>query len=489
MSNNRLRTASALAVSVVLLATPALGQGTAGESGDMVLLKAEIKMLKSLLTKQREQMNALQKQIADLTASVQQLRQLSAPGPTPAAPAPAPVPEPALPTPQPRPARVTELPRTTERPVVPPGFPYRPPPGPGVPPDMPRMPRPGPYQPPAQTPKTDFATIGELVNSLPANLVPPDPRISPTARIKLEQEVGFRNAGKTLTTEVAVASVKPAARGAVQIIGTAEATARGQKIPCSVTATFRPAEAAKLKQVAAGQKATVAGAIFRLGFAGAPVGQTQQPSIQVTLSECLLVSAGTAGATAAEMKPDFASVQALISALPKELISTGPESPDEAKAKSAQLAAWIQARLAGKVLAAEASVQQFNLSGGRNVRAQLYHGPPKKKSTYMCFLEGAFSGDEGNKVIRSGKGTDVKIMGRIITATIAGAARFPRIELQLRDCRVTSAAPPPADRGRRLEPPPGRPDDGRGRRLQPPGRPDERDRMLMPPIGPGGRRP
>ena len=75
MSNNRLRTASALAVSVVLLATPALGQGTAGESGDMVLLKAEIKMLKSLLTKQREQMNALQKQIADLTAR-QQLRQI-----------------------------------------------------------------------------------------------------------------------------------------------------------------------------------------------------------------------------------------------------------------------------------------------------------------------------------------------------------------------------------------------------------------------------
>ncbi len=432
--------AATLAASALLLAGAAAAQESSETSNDTVLLQAEVKMLKALFAKHQEQLGALQKQIAELSAQMQQLQAQVA---------------------------AASQARAAAQPATPPATP-------GATPVEPPFPTPTPAR------SDNFATVSDLLNAFPPQLLGAG-ELQPLERQRLSRQADAQSVGKSVSAEIVATAAEDEGRGGLRVTGnTAPVRAAGGMTACTIVGFFDASQKAALGEVTRGRKISMTGRIASVSITSARSRPGAGPEVFIHLTDCR--SGPPAGGEAALPRPVPSeapspqpaekplTIQALIGSIPKESLSSPTDTPEQAKAKDAQLEAWIRQQLVGKMLQDEATIQGFAIMGGGIVQARLYYGPPQEQSEYMCQFDATFPAGQADAVIRTGKGKKGQFQGTIAGARIFAAVRFPRIEIQLKDCKLESGQ-----------------DQGQEDR----GRPPTADwpRIQEPPIGPGGRRP
>ncbi len=416
------------------LAGPTLGQVGPRRGDDAALMRAEMRMLTSLVSKQNQQIKALDKQIAALASDLRQLTQLckqisEAQAKLAQTPRPAPVP-----TPGPLPARAAA-----------PTPPLRP----GTAPVVRAAPK------PVERPKADFGGIASLLNAIPVNLLSPSTGAGAARRTELAERTSLRHAGKTLVAEIVVASVQPGAKGAVEVTGTANAHRRNKMVKCSLLAAFAPGEGAKLKEVAPGQSILVIGNVAEL-----QPSQAGGSDFRISLSKSRLVSVGSAARAATPRAPTltvttadlpkekFASIDAMMRKIPREYTPRPSDAADVLARRKAQLEAWFQRELVGSVLRAKAAVSGAPVSGAGAVVVQLKHGPPEFQTRSRCDLKASFSGGEGAKAMKLAVGSHLEMLGTVTAVRSVQGGRDLALRMELNNCHVVSSGPGTGARGK-----------------------------------------
>lgn len=448
MKIQRWRICLTVAVLAMSLAAPAPGQ-EAGEKADNTrLMRAEIKMLKALYAKQREEVDALRKQIAELGARVQQLQErltaIGQAGSTPPAAG-----RPGLPAPEPR---VTPVPPWRSRP----------------------RPRARPGRRGVRRPRTTYASLRDLLDTIPPRMLAADAKISAEERINLARQASFHYVGQTLAADIVVTPIKGAGRSEMELIGKFEQAYKGGKVTCNVSATFGDAEGEALRKTSAGQKTAFTGKITDLRVAPAPTGRVGGPTVRISLTECKLIRPAGAGETPGAVT----TVEALIKSIPAELRPADKDTPEQAKARITKLDAWAKRELVGKALTGGAMVLRVRVDKKNVAHVQLSSlGKGQEAAEYSCFLNAQFAGSEAFGIEMIGQSRQIEFRGKITSAKFKTGASRPRIDLALIDCQVTSAGLQ-RDRLRPRYPRPGSP----GPRYPRPG--TARPRYPPPPVPP-----
>lgn len=439
MNTCRWPIALALAAAVIAPAAPAWSQAAAEQperSSDAVLLLAEIKLLKTMFNTQRQQMDEMQKRLADLTAQLEQLRgQLAA---------------------------VRQAQSTAPSQPVPPG----PTPEPVVRPALtPRPPVPAPT--PRQGPTTDFANLAALLNAIPAGMLEANSRMTAAQRMNQSRQLGPRYSGRTIAAEMVVTSVRSSRRDIADVAGTSAQTHGGAKLTCNLVGTFSLAGPDGTRQFAAGKKIAFAGTIADVSVNPAPAGRPGGATVQIRLTGCRLIEAVPSGRTDETTPPTaatFASVAAMIQAIPAELKPAEADTPEQAQEKKTQLEAWVKGELPGKTLKGQAMIMTIRRVREGLVEVRLYYGTPQRRGEFTCQLKGQFAGAEATKVERVGRSGYVELFGEISSASIRVAGSQPRIDLDLEKCRVLSSSLRQIDPGLSDPRPPTGPGPSRPRR-------------------------